>query len=282
MIDVYKRFMNIEEPPPPKKAKGFFTDTSLCIGCKACEVACKQWNQLPADGFAMTGTSYDNTRHLGATTWRHVEFIEQAKANGNGQRQDQRWLMMSDVCKHCANAACLEACPTGALVRTEFGTVYVQQDICNGCGFCVPACPFGVIDRTPKEGNFEAGTAHKCTLCYDRLKDDMTPACAKSCPTESIQFGDVEELQQRARRRLEQLHARGESKAQLYGMPEGKEAREVGPLHAFFLLLDKPQTYNLPEVPRLPRKTMGERYAWSSVIALGAAILSAFVFSRRG
>ena len=278
MIDLYKRVMNIEEPPAPKNAKGFFTDTSLCIGCKACEVACKQWNQLPADGYAMTGHSYDNTGHLGAATWRHVEFIEQAKAN----RADQRWLMMSDVCKHCANAACLEACPTGALVRTEFGTVYVQQDICNGCGFCVPACPFGVIDRAPKAGTFEAGTAHKCTLCYDRLKDDMTPACAKSCPTASIQFGDVDELRQRARHRLEELRARGETKAQLYGMPESKEAQEVGPLHAFFLLLDKPGTYNLPEVPRLPRKTMAERYAWSSIVAIGAAIVSALVFSRRG
>src|SRR2546426_1148068 len=197
--------MNIEEPPVPKTAKGFFTDTSLCIGCKACEVACKQWNQLPADGFAMTGNSYDNTGALGATTWRHVQFIEQAKANGHGP--EQRWLMMSDVCKHCANAACLEACPTGALVRTEYGTVYVQQDICNGCGFCVPACPFGVIDRTPTDGHFEPGTAHKCTLCYDRLKDDMTPACAKSCPTASIQFGEIDELRERARRRLGELPA---------------------------------------------------------------------------
>ena len=280
MIDAYKRMMNIEEPPAPKTAKGFFTDTSLCIGCKACEVACKQWNQLPADGFAITGNSCDNTGHLGATTWRHVQFIEQAKANGSGQ--DQRWLMMSDVCKHCANAACLEACPTGALVRTEYGTVYVQQDICNGCGFCVPACPFGVIDRTPKTGHFEAGTAHKCTLCYDRLKDDMTPACAKSCPTASIQFGDVEELRTRARHRLGELHARGESKARLYGMPEGKEAAEVGPLHAFFLLLDEPQKYNLPEVPRLPRKTMTERYGWSAAVGIGFALVGALVLGRRG
>jgi formate dehydrogenase iron-sulfur subunit len=279
MIDVYRRAMNVEPPPAPKKAKGFFTDTSLCIGCKACEVACKQWNQLPADGYRMTGDSYDNTGSFGATTWRHVAFIEQAKANGS--REGQRWLMMSDVCKHCANAACLEVCPTGALVRTEFGTVYVQQDICNGCGFCVPACPFGVIDRTPKDGTFEPGTAHKCTLCYDRLKDDMTPACAKSCPTASIQFGDVDELRDRARKRLGELHARGES-AQLYGMPENKEAAEVGPLHAFFLLLDKPEVYNLPEVPRLPRKTMAERYAWSGFVAVGAALFSAFVFSRRG
>jgi len=159
--------------------------------------------------------------------------------------------------------------------------VYVQQDICNGCGFCVPACPFGVIDRAPKHGQFEAGTAHKCTLCYDRLKDDMTPACAKSCPTASIQFGDVEELQKRARHRLAELKARGETKAELYGMPEGKEATEVGPLHAFFLLLDKPQTYNLPEVPRLPRKTMAQRYGWSAAVGVGFALVGALVFGGR-
>jgi formate dehydrogenase iron-sulfur subunit len=279
VIEQYRKLMNLQEPPTPQKAKGFFTDTSLCIGCKACEVACKQWNQLPADGYELTGNSYDNTGALGATTWRHVQFVEQAKANGS--RQDQRWLMMSDVCKHCANAACLEACPTGSLVRTEFGSVYVQQDICNGCGFCVPACPFGVIDRAPKGGQFEAGTAHKCTLCYDRLKDDMTPACAKSCPTASIQFGDVEELRDRARARLGELHARGESTARLYGMPEGKEAAEVGPLNAFFLLLDEPKVYNLPEVPRLPRTTMVERYSWSAAVGVGFALAGALLFRRR-
>ncbi len=272
--------MNLQAPPPVRPAKGFFTDTSLCIGCKACEVACKQWNQLPADGYALSGNSYDNTGALGATTWRHVQFIEQAKANGDS-RLEQRWLMMSDVCKHCANAACLEACPTGSLVRTEYGTVYVQQDICNGCGYCVPACPFGVIDRAPQHGGFEAGTAHKCTLCYDRLKDDLTPACAKACPTASIQFGDVEELRERARRRLGELQARGESKARLYGMPESKEAQEVGPLHAFFLLLDEPEVYNLPQAPRLPRKTMAERYGWSAAVGVGFALVAALVFGGR-
>ena len=173
-------------------ATGFFTDTTVCIGCKACEVACKQWNQLPDDGFSFSGLSYDNTVELSASSWRHVAFVEQT----------DRWLMMSDVCKHCARAGCLEACPTGAIVRTEFDSVYVQPDVCNGCGYCVVSCPFGVIDRLESDGR-----AWKCTLCYDRIGDGLEPACAKACPTKSIQFGDLEELHQRARERVDVLAA---------------------------------------------------------------------------
>ena len=133
--------------------------------------------------------------------------------------------MSSDVCKHCTHAACLDVCPTGALFRTEFGTVVVQQDVCNGCGYCVPACPFGVIDRRetddlPETGNEDVlglGTTHKCTLCYDRLKDGMEPACAQACPTESIQFGPLDELRERAQQRVERLHEQGVAEAELYG-----------------------------------------------------------------
>src|SRR5919197_1448431 len=133
---------------------GFFTDTSVCIGCKACEVACKEWNLVPEDGLVWTGESYDNTSALGANSWRHVAFVEQREpARTDDDSEDPlRWLMSSDVCKHCTHAACLDVCPTGALFRTEFGTVVVQEDICNGCGYCIPACPYGVIDQRRERG----------------------------------------------------------------------------------------------------------------------------------
>ena len=193
----------------------FLTDATICIGCKACEVACKEWNDVPADGMEWSGLSYDNTQALGASTWRHVLFLEQPQAAGPQLADTQdpfRWIFLSDVCKHCANSGCLEACPTGAIVRTEVGSVFVQPDICNGCGYCVSACPFGVIDRRQSDGG-----AHKCTLCYDRLGDGLTPACAKACPTESIQFGPLDELRELAGQRVDDLHDAGRPEAQLYG-----------------------------------------------------------------
>ncbi|MDX6223912.1 MAG: formate dehydrogenase iron-sulfur subunit, partial [Frankiales bacterium] len=187
---------------------GFFTDTSVCIGCKACEVACKEWNGLAEDGLDFTGQSYDNTGDLGADTWRHVAFVEQRVVAADPDGAGVRWLMSSDVCKHCTHAACLDVCPTGALFRTEFGTVVVQEDVCNGCGYCVPACPFGVLERRREDGR-----VWKCTLCYDRLKTDMEPACAQACPTDSIQFGEYEELVELAERRVATLHQRGLERA---------------------------------------------------------------------
>jgi formate dehydrogenase iron-sulfur subunit len=331
---------------PPRM--GFFTDTSVCIGCKACEVACKEWNLIPDDGFNLLGQSYDNTGGLTANSWRHVAFIEQPAANrgaatdtpgafaglpvgpsasahtavvaaGSGQdmgtdpgippavdalaaaatiappraepqflgmpmtdlpgrtidapRSDFRWLMMSNVCKHCTHAACLDVCPTGALFRTEFGTVVVQEDICNGCGYCIPACPYGVIDQRRDDGR-----AWKCTLCYDRIGDGLTPACAKACPTESIQFGDLDELRERAQRRVERLHGSGVPQARLYGHDPDDG---VGGDGAFFLLLDEPEVYGLPPDPIVTTRDLPKMWQRAGVAALTMVAATVVAFAGR-
>jgi formate dehydrogenase iron-sulfur subunit len=263
---------------------GFFTDTSVCIGCKACEVACKEWNHVPEDGLLFTGMSFDNTKSLGASTWRHVAFIEQRKpiheqptgSAGEGVADSGlRWLMSSDVCKHCTHAACLDVCPTGSLFRTEFGTVVVQEDICNGCGYCVPACPYGVIDKREDDGR-----VWKCTLCYDRLRGDMTPACAQACPTESIQFGPLQELRQRADQRLATLHDAGIADARLYGADPNDG---VGGTGAFFLLLDEPEIYGLPPDPVVTTHdlmSMWKRVAIAAGGLVAATVVSCFRRAR--
>lgn len=389
--------------------KGFFTDTSICIGCKACEVACKIWNRNPVEEFKLSGNSYDNTGALGADTWRHVAFVEQtqdrivkAKASGkrlvglgmpqmpghtaddrataariaeraageesesladvpsdppelitdhpatgpgsatgpgtatspdsaatsgtsmSGTRRkesglrpgsplaaaahgdltppetpDFRWLMSSDVCKHCTNAGCLDVCPTGALFRTEFGTVVVQDDVCNGCGTCVAGCPFGVIERrkdggvklknehpgedfTPGEKAPAAniGVAQKCTLCYDRLKSGETPACAKACPTNSIQFGSHEEMLERAQARVAELRAQGMTEARLYG---ANSEDGVGGTGSIFLLLDEPEVYGLPPDPKVPTSDLPKmaKTALTAAAGMVGAACAAFFLGGR-
>jgi formate dehydrogenase iron-sulfur subunit len=270
-----------------KERVGFFTDTSICIGCKACEVACKEWNGVPDEPLGLTGESYDNSGDLGANRWRHVAFIEQqrlvvgeAAELPRGAEQSEpplgmRWLMSSDVCKHCTEAGCLDACPTGAIFRTEFGTVVIQEDVCNGCGYCIVACPFGVIDRRERDGR-----AFKCTMCYDRLKDGLQPACAKACPTASIQFGPLDELRTRAQVRVRELHDRGEAGARLYGADPGDG---VGGAGAFFLLLDEPEAYGLPPDPEVPTRRLGAvwKAAGLAAGALAAGVLASFAGQGR-
>jgi formate dehydrogenase iron-sulfur subunit len=256
---------------------GFFTDTSICIGCKACEVACKEWNGVPEDGLTFLGQSYDNTGELSANTWRHVAFVERPPAPVGGDGAEPggdgslRWLMSSDVCKHCTSAACLEVCPTGALFRTEFGTVVVQEDVCNGCGYCVPACPFGVIDQRRDDGR-----VWKCTLCYDRLRADLQPACATACPTASIQFGPLDELRVRAAQRLDHLRAGGVGAARLYGADSTDGVDGMG---AFFLLLDEPEVYGLPPDPVSTTRDLPSmwRTAGLAALALAGAVVGSFL-----
>lgn len=268
------------------QAMGFFTDTTVCIGCKACQVACHQWNGLPAalaeqptatssgKSLPITGNSYDNTGAFSDVNWRHVKFIEKS---ARPDRSDLTWLMMSDVCKHCVNAPCLEACPTGAILRTEFDSVYIQPSVCNGCRACVSACPFGVIHMGGAE-NAGHGTAKKCTLCYDRLQNGLQPACATACPTESIQFGPIEDLKARAQQRVAHLKASGPSTAYLYGADDSI----LGGLNAFYLLVDEPETYGLPRRPQLPSRSVRA----SSLVSVGSAILMGLAallsFRRRG
>ncbi len=256
---------------------GFFTDTTVCIGCKACQVACHQWNDLPAERGpgryelpVLSGNSYDNTRSLSDVNWRHVKFIEQFSADPN--RTQAAWLMMSDVCKHCVNAPCLEVCPTGAILRTEFDTVYIHEPACNGCRDCVSACPFGVIHMSEQKG-----IAQKCTFCYDRLKNGLTPACAQACPTESIRFGPISELKKKAQARVGQLHKQGKSQARLYGADE----KVLGGLNAFYLLMDTPETYGLPSSPKLPSRSVVGSSLWSVFTAILTMLGMVFSFRER-
>ena len=276
--------MEVAIQRPEAQRMGFFTDTTVCIGCKACEVACKQWNDLTSDGGELVGGgSYDHTRRLSASTWRHVRFIENpalptAAVAGDGLPDLvamaesaapplDSWLFMSDVCKHCTNAGCMDACPTGAIIRTEFDTVVIQADVCNGCGYCIPSCPFGVPDRDPEDGR-----AAKCTLCYDRLEDGLEPACAKACPTDSIIFGPYDEIVDLAQKRVTRLHERGIEAAYLYGAGDPPEASLAGGLGAFFLLTEPPERYGLPAQADSP---IQENVVPATFAAVGAGLLAA-------
>jgi formate dehydrogenase iron-sulfur subunit len=257
----------------PGQAYGFFTDTSVCIGCKACEVACKEWNELPGNEPTFRD-GFDNTGTLDSQNWRHVQFIDRVPDETMGTGDGKAWLMMSDVCKHCQHASCLEVCPTGAIIRTEFDTVFIQPDVCNGCRDCIAACPYGVIGLDEHKQ-----VAQKCTLCYDRLQGGMEPACAKVCPTQSIQFGPLDELRQKAAQRLDDLHGQGIGQAQLYGA----DTSVYGGLNAFFLLMDKPETYRLPNAANavLPSRNNARGYLATAITAVVAVIGGLIALRRR-
>lgn len=253
---------------------GFFTDTSICIGCKACEVACKEWNQLPGNT-PQFRDSFDNTGQLDAENFRHVKFIDLVPETGTiNAGNGQAFLMMSDICKHCQHASCLEVCPTNAIIRTEYDTVFIQQDVCNGCRDCISACPYGAIGFSDV-----TGTARKCTMCYDRLQAGMEPACAKACPTQSIQFGTLSELHKKADARLAALRAQGLDAPQLYGRDE----TYYGGLNAFFLLMHEPEVYGLPNKNNagLPSRNDKGGYLGGLAAAFVAVLAGMMAFRRR-
>jgi len=262
-------------------AKGMFVDASICTGCKACQVACKEWNGLEGEpshfhkvagvpypiAFNFTGNSYDNTGKLSGTDWRHVRFIEQFSKD----RTDGRWLFASDSCKHCNDAGCLNACPVKAIVRTDLGNVVVQDDVCIGCKYCIPSCPYGVISFSER-----TGTVHKCTLCNDRIHNGLGTACAKACPTGSISFGEVSELKKKADTRLAQLKALGHTKANIYGYDE------AGGLNVFYLFMDDPAVYGQPEHPVVPQRRLFRSAAFTVLTAIAVAAAAIMSFRERG
>lgn len=267
------------EPRKAHSELGFFTDTSICSGCKACEVACKQWNQLKSEKIEWSGFSYDNTRDLSARNWRHVKFIERFPETNNLDRAAPetiegllaepkigQWLFQSDQCKHCQESPCHEACPTGAIMRNEYGGIYYQTDICMGCRMCLAACPFGVPQISA-----DTGHSMKCVECYDRLRDGLTPACQLACPTGAIQFGLRDELLVLARERLAFLHEHGYPKARLYG---AESFANYSALNSFYLLMDEPEIYGLPAEPVTPVHRMAGDYlrAAATLIICAAAI----------
>lgn len=253
------------KPDPTNKQQqvAMLVDTSECIGCKACEVACKQWNQNEARINQEPGT-YQSHPELDAQTWTVIKFIEREDDNGAPQ-----WLMQKHNCMHCTEAGCVTACPTDALHYGDYGVVTLDEQSCIGCGYCEPACPFDAIhvDKTPF--NQKAQKAGKCTLCFDRISSNMQPACVKTCPTDCIKYGDRAELIAWAHERVNQLHEMGYKNANVYG------EHEVGGLHELYVLLESPETYGLPVAPQLSKRLKLWKYG---VQPVGKAILGATLF----
>jgi len=233
-------------------------DTSKCVGCKGCQVACKQWNQLPAVETEFTG-SYENPADFTPETWCRVKFNEYE--NGD----NINWYFSFYSCMHCTEAACIDICPVDAIVRADNGAVRIHQETCIACGACTGACPFDVPRVAEK--------AFKCTFCADRVDNGLIPACAKTCPTGAISFGDADEKLAEAEARVSQLQDMGHANAQIYGKDE------LGGLKSVYVLLDSPDMYGMPVDPTVSFGTYLWKVAMGPIKTVAAVGLAAGALS---
>lgn len=240
--------------------KARLIDVSKCMGCRACQVACKQWNELEATPTEQRGT-YENPPQLDANTWIKVEFRE----------RPNEWLFRAHTCMHCTEAGCEQVCPTGAISHRD-EKVIIDQEWCIGCGYCVQACPFQV----PHKDEI-LGTTRKCKFCFERTTADYMPACAKTCPPGAIQYGERSDLLQTAERRVRTLVSQyGYRAAQVYG------EKELGGLHTLYVLTDRPSVFGLPEDPRVATTLAGPQWL-SGVLTAGIIAVLPFwlLFQRK-
>lgn len=249
--------------------KMVFVDTSKCTGCKACSVACKEWNELPAEKTRLV-TSYQTQTNFTTKTWTYMTFIEKY------ENQKMNWLMRKAQCFHCADPACMKACSSSAITQTESGYVLIDQEKCIGCGYCVENCPFGVpkVDQVKKK-------SYKCTGCIDRVENNLLPACVHTCQPGALGFGERETVLAQAKKRLIEVQ-KTYPKALIYG------EKEMGGMTYLYLLLDSPEVYSLPANPTVPLSLT----LWKDVIrpvgsvavggAAAAVVLGVFANLFRG
>ncbi|GAB5602394.1 formate dehydrogenase subunit beta [Thermus sp. FJN-A] len=239
-------------------------DASRCIGCKACQVACKQWNDLPAEKTANTG-SYANPPKLSGHTWLKMNYLEGLRPDGTPY-----FDFLRSSCMHCTSAPCVTSCPTGAMAHREGGVVTVDEKTCIGCRSCVQACPYGAVHFDEAKG-----VVHKCTMCYDRIANGDQPACVKACPVDALTFGRYQEIRAMAEERVRVLKERGYARATVYGL------NELGGTHVLYVLTEHPSYFDLPSAVVEAEKRAAK--GWLSA-GIAAAVMGAglkFIVDRR-